>query len=160
MLNVHINQHILLSQILHSLGHNSQIEAAKEIHTYQPLVKINCSADIQLFLCSMYAPPCTILGKKFDSDMRPFFTWPYHRIISFFLSLLFQTNPFYHAETCVNRREMAVRNYLKALTIPGPVPLNVQSSPSKALPTTCACQELRPLSKKVMKNIGLQQKDR
>ena len=69
MLNVHINQHILLSQILHSLGHNSQIEAAKEIHTYQPLVKINCSADIQLFLCSMYAPPCTILGKKFDSDM-------------------------------------------------------------------------------------------
>ena len=153
MLNVHINQHILLSQILHSLGHNSQIEAAKEIHTYQPLVKINCSADIQLFLCSMYAPPCTILGKKLNSILRFLFH-------IFLLINVFQTNPFYHAETCVNRREMAVRNYLKALTIPGPVPLSVQSSLSKALPTTFACQELRLLSKKVMKNIGLQHKDR
>ena len=73
--NVHIYTNlILLIQMLHFTGHNSQIEAAKEIHTYQPLVKINCSADIQLFLCSMYAPPCTILGKKFYSDFRFLFT--------------------------------------------------------------------------------------
>ena len=55
---------------------------------------------------------------------------------------------------------MAVKNYLKALTIPGPVPLNVQSSPTQALLTTCACQELRLQSKKVLVTSGLQQKGR
>lgn len=43
------------------MGNQNQDDAAGQIHNYQPLVKIKCSADIQLFLCSMFAPVCTIL---------------------------------------------------------------------------------------------------
>merc|ERR1711997_1058107 len=45
------------------MGNHEQDEAATQIHQYHPLIKIKCSADIQLFLCSMYAPLCTILDK-------------------------------------------------------------------------------------------------
>lgn len=45
------------------MGNNNQDEAATDIHNYHPLVKIQCSPDIQLFLCSMFAPLCTILDK-------------------------------------------------------------------------------------------------
>ena len=47
------------------MGNYEQDEAAKQIHQYQPLIKIKCSPDIQLFLCSMYAPfaQCPILDK-------------------------------------------------------------------------------------------------
>jgi len=45
------------------LGHKTQEEAREQIANYHPLIKIRCSADIQLFLCSMYAPVCTILDK-------------------------------------------------------------------------------------------------
>lgn len=45
------------------MGNQNQEEASNQIHIYQPLVKIQCSVDIQLFLCSMYAPVCTILEK-------------------------------------------------------------------------------------------------
>ena len=31
------------------------------MHQFAPLVKIGCSPDIQLFLCSIYVPVCTIL---------------------------------------------------------------------------------------------------
>jgi hypothetical protein len=40
------------------LKHKTQAEAAKELGLYQPLIKINCSPQIKLFLCSLYAPPC------------------------------------------------------------------------------------------------------
>ncbi|CAG9768939.1 unnamed protein product [Ceutorhynchus assimilis] len=43
------------------LGHNTQEEAGLEVHQYFPLVKINCSPDLQFFLCSVFAPVCTIL---------------------------------------------------------------------------------------------------
>lgn len=45
------------------MRNQNQEEAESQIRIYQPLVKIQCSADIQLFLCSMYAPVCTILDK-------------------------------------------------------------------------------------------------
>ena len=45
------------------MGHTSQDEASSEAYQYFPLIKVNCSADIQLFLCSMYAPVCTILER-------------------------------------------------------------------------------------------------
>jgi len=41
------------------MGNNNQEEAGESITQYHPLIKIKCSADIQLFLCSMYAPLCT-----------------------------------------------------------------------------------------------------
>ena len=43
------------------LGHASQDEAGMEVHQFFPLVKVECSADLQLFLCLMYAPVCTQL---------------------------------------------------------------------------------------------------
>ncbi|KAJ8951872.1 hypothetical protein NQ318_019848 [Aromia moschata] len=43
------------------LGHQTQEEAGLEVHQYFPLVKINCSPDLQFFLCSVFAPVCTIL---------------------------------------------------------------------------------------------------
>lgn len=43
------------------LGHSRQEEAALEVHQFIPLIKIDCSPDLKLFLCSIYAPLCTIL---------------------------------------------------------------------------------------------------
>ncbi|KAG5886405.1 hypothetical protein JTB14_030764 [Gonioctena quinquepunctata] len=43
------------------LGHTTMDEAGMDIHTYFPLVKINCSPDLQFFLCSVFMPVCTIL---------------------------------------------------------------------------------------------------
>ena len=45
------------------MGHTNQDDANNEVYQYFPLVKVNCSADILLFLCSMYAPVCTILER-------------------------------------------------------------------------------------------------
>lgn len=45
------------------LGQKNQEEADRTIVTYSPLINIKCSADIQLFLCSMLAPVCTVLPK-------------------------------------------------------------------------------------------------
>lgn len=43
------------------LNHQKQEDAGMEVHQFFPLVKVKCSADLQFFLCSMYAPVCTIL---------------------------------------------------------------------------------------------------
>ncbi|VEN48600.1 unnamed protein product [Callosobruchus maculatus] len=45
------------------LGHQTQDEAGMEVHQYFPLLKINCSVDIQFFLCSVFVPVCTILDR-------------------------------------------------------------------------------------------------
>ena len=50
------------------MGNNNQVEAAESITQYNPLMKIKCSDDIQLFLCSMYAPLCT---KNWDQPLKP-----------------------------------------------------------------------------------------
>jgi frizzled 1/7 len=38
-----------------------QEEAFRDILQFSVLIKINCSPDLNLFLCSVYAPLCTIL---------------------------------------------------------------------------------------------------
>jgi frizzled protein 1/7 len=43
------------------LGHSTQEEAGLEVQQYFPLINIECSPDLQLFLCSVYFPVCTIL---------------------------------------------------------------------------------------------------
>lgn len=45
------------------LNHQKQEDAGMEVHQFFPLVKIKCSHDLQFFLCSMYAPVCTILDR-------------------------------------------------------------------------------------------------
>ncbi|XP_053554662.1 frizzled-7 [Bombina bombina] len=43
------------------LGHNNQEDAGLEVHQFYPLVKVQCSPELRFFLCSMYAPVCTVL---------------------------------------------------------------------------------------------------
>jgi frizzled 1/7 len=71
-------------------GHSKQEEAALEVHQFVPLVKVHCSPDLKFFLCSLYAPPCTILdhpippcrslcesARVCESIMKTFdFDWP------------------------------------------------------------------------------------
>ncbi|XP_046841907.1 uncharacterized protein LOC124436017 isoform X2 [Xenia sp. Carnegie-2017] len=38
--------------------HETQEEAAAELHKYWPLISIRCSSDLKFFLCSQYAPVC------------------------------------------------------------------------------------------------------
>lgn len=45
------------------IGHTKQEEAGLEVTQFAPLVKIGCSPDLQLFLCSLYVPVCTILDQ-------------------------------------------------------------------------------------------------
>jgi len=44
------------------LGHTKQEQAGMEVHQFFPLVKVQCSPHLQIFLCSVYAPVCTIIG--------------------------------------------------------------------------------------------------
>lgn len=55
--NIAYNQTILPNL----LGHSKQEEAGMEIHQFYPLVKVQCSPHLQIFLCLVYAPVCTIL---------------------------------------------------------------------------------------------------
>ncbi|XP_075894716.1 frizzled-2-like [Nelusetta ayraudi] len=45
------------------MGHYNQEDAGLEVHQFYPLVKVQCSPDLKFFLCSMYAPVCTVLEK-------------------------------------------------------------------------------------------------
>ena len=44
------------------LDHKTQEEAELEVHQFFPLVKLGCSDDLAFFLCSVYAPVCTVLA--------------------------------------------------------------------------------------------------
>lgn len=43
------------------LNQQRQDEAGFEVQQYYPLVKIQCSHDLQFFLCTVFAPVCTII---------------------------------------------------------------------------------------------------
>lgn len=45
------------------VGHYNQEDAGLEVHQFYPLVKVQCSPELKFFLCSMYAPVCTVLEK-------------------------------------------------------------------------------------------------
>uniref|UniRef100_A0A915B250 Frizzled-1 n=1 Tax=Parascaris univalens TaxID=6257 RepID=A0A915B250_PARUN len=45
------------------LGHTKEEDASLEVHQFLPLVKVKCSEDLKFFLCTIYAPVCTVLGR-------------------------------------------------------------------------------------------------
>ena len=45
------------------LNHQNQEEAGNFANHFMPLVRVKCSPDIHLFLCSVYIPVCTVLDK-------------------------------------------------------------------------------------------------
>lgn len=45
------------------LDHENQEVAGLDVHQYFPLVKVKCSPALQLFLCSLFFPLCTVLDK-------------------------------------------------------------------------------------------------
>uniref|UniRef100_A0A3B3TM29 FZ domain-containing protein n=1 Tax=Poecilia latipinna TaxID=48699 RepID=A0A3B3TM29_9TELE len=45
------------------LGHSNQEDAGLEVHQFYPLVQVQCSAELRFFLCTMYAPVCTVLDR-------------------------------------------------------------------------------------------------
>lgn len=47
-----------LTYMPNMFNHDTQEEAALEVHQFWPLVEIKCSANLKEFLCSMYAPIC------------------------------------------------------------------------------------------------------
>lgn len=72
------------------LGHKTQEEAGLEMHQFFPLIKVDCSAHLRLFLCSVYVPkcvsrkakpPCRRLCEQVRSGCEPLmsrfgFQWP------------------------------------------------------------------------------------
>ncbi|KAJ3598410.1 hypothetical protein NHX12_001920, partial [Muraenolepis orangiensis] len=40
------------------LGHTTQEDAGREVHQFDPLVKVKCSPHLKSFLCSVYTPEC------------------------------------------------------------------------------------------------------
>lgn len=49
------------------LGHSNQQMAAIELRRFQPLIKLRCSLQLQLFVCSLMAPVCSTL----DTPIAP-----------------------------------------------------------------------------------------
>lgn len=49
-----------LTRMPNSLGHSKQKEAAEAIEEFLPLVRIACSRFLRFFLCSKYAPVCSV----------------------------------------------------------------------------------------------------
>ncbi|XP_034406923.1 frizzled-7-like [Cyclopterus lumpus] len=43
------------------LGHTTQEDAGLEVHQFYPLVKVQDSVDLKVFLCFLYVPVCTVL---------------------------------------------------------------------------------------------------
>lgn len=45
------------------MNNRDQKDAGLEVHQFFPLVKVNCSPYLKIFLCSMYVPVCTVLNE-------------------------------------------------------------------------------------------------
>jgi len=45
------------------MNHQKQEDAGQEVHQFVPLIKMKCSPDLRFFLCTVYAPVCTIIER-------------------------------------------------------------------------------------------------
>lgn len=54
-----------------ALGHTTQAEVEGDINVYHPLVKLGCSPDLRLFLCTVYAPICFDHGHELELKLQP-----------------------------------------------------------------------------------------
>ncbi|KAJ0058369.1 hypothetical protein NL108_013862 [Boleophthalmus pectinirostris] len=43
------------------MGHHNQEDAGQDLQQFVPFVKEKCSPELKFFLCSVYAPVCTVL---------------------------------------------------------------------------------------------------
>ena len=89
-LNISLCQglHYNKTQFPNDLNHVTQDEARLEVNQFFPLVAVNCSPELALFLCSLYAPrcngpplPCQELCNRVQNGcigvMKQFgFSWP------------------------------------------------------------------------------------
>ena len=53
-----------LTYMPNMFNHDTQEEAALEVHQFWPLVEIKCSPDLKNFLCSVYGPKCELHAKE------------------------------------------------------------------------------------------------
>ena len=57
-----------LTSMPNMFKHDSQEEAALEVHQFWPLVEIKCSPYLKFFICSLYAPMCQ---PNFQKEVPP-----------------------------------------------------------------------------------------
>ena len=53
-----------LTYMPNMFNHDTQEEAALDVHQFWPLVDIKCSPDLKIFLCSVFAPKCELHAKE------------------------------------------------------------------------------------------------
>lgn len=47
------------TQFPNLLQHTYQVDAEMELAQFRPLIQVQCSLDLEAFLCAVYMPPCT-----------------------------------------------------------------------------------------------------
>ncbi|XP_077590417.1 frizzled-2 [Stigmatopora nigra] len=121
------------------VGHYNQEDAGLEVHQFYPLVKVQCSPELKFFLCSMYAPVCTVLEKAIppcrsicerakqgcEALMNKFgFQWPDRLRCENFPVLG-------DGQICVGQNDSSTAATVPPLSIPGTQDVSLASSPEK-----------------------------
>ncbi|XP_022777776.1 uncharacterized protein LOC111319226 [Stylophora pistillata] len=123
-------------------NHRTQKEAADEVRQFWPLVKVKCSPDLRVFLCSLYAPicqpnfnkeipPCRSLCIRAKEGCEPLmrrygFTWPKR--------MKCETFPKFGNKACIGRMALS--------TTASPLP-PVALLPTKTLTATKKCEKIK-----------------
>ena len=129
-------------------NHDTQEEAALEVHQFWPLVEIKCSADLKLFLCSIYTPicqpnyrkeipPCRSLCQQAREGCAPLmrqygFSWPKRMRCENF--------PKFGNKICVGKNESTTTpTSTTARTTSAPISANGGDSGNQAV-NCCSCR--------------------
>ena len=146
-----------LTYMPNMFNHDTQEEAALEIHQFWPLIEINCSPDLRIFLCSMYAPmckpnfkgkvpPCLSICKRARNGCAPLlrqygFSWPTRMRCGNFpkagngrLCLGINGTVFNHTSTTARPTELTVTSSVTAKTRNLPISSSVLGGPTVEIP--------------------------